>query len=219
MRYSAHLILLPLLLAACVGEDQVVNANDAASAVDASDAAAQDSSTSDTSPPGDSSASDATADASPADAAVEAEAGTPSTTCVDQTIVSGSPVHAGCNASQYAVTPGGKLAVGDYYNASNYGQPYCPIAYAIGSAHVYVDNGATFFRYLVIRKTTAGDPGTSSKGTYWVKSNDGSGPIELVEVCDLANMGKSRTGTLSIVGNDFTFTFPNPVGQEKWTKF
>lgn len=220
MRYSACL-LLPLLVAACVGEDQVVASNDAASPVDgSSEAAVQDSSTNDGAPPGDSSVIDApsSTDAS-SDAATEAEAGPPTTTCVDQTIVSGSGVHVGCQANQSSVSPGGKLAVGDYSNYTLYGLPYCPIAYAIGSAHVYVDNGETFFRYLVIRKTSAQDPGTPTTGTYWVKSNDGSGPIELVEMCDPANKGKSRVGTLAIVGNIFTFTFPNPVGQEKWSKF
>lgn len=220
MRYSA-LLLFPLLVIACVGDDPVAaTGNDASPPVDAaSEAAAQDSSANDASPPADSSVDDATSADASSDAAVEAEAGPPTTLCVDQTFINGSPVHIGCQANQSAVVPGGKFAVADYYNSANYGQPYCPIAYAIGDAHVYVDNGATFFRYYVTRKTSTQDPGTTSKGTYWVKSNDGSGPLELVEVCDQANKGKSRTGTLSIVGNDYIMTFPNPVGQERWTKF
>lgn len=222
MQYRS-LLALPFLFAACVGEDPVVSGNDAAPGVDATadgtanDSSANDSSANDSSVP-DASVNDATPqpDAS-SDAAVEAEAGTPTTTCIDQVFINGTGNHVGCQANASAVTPGGKLAVGDYSNSSLYGQPYCPIAYAIGNASVFVDNGETFFRYYVTRKTSTQDPGTTLRGTYWVKSNDGSGPIELVEICDLANKGKSRVGTLAVVGSVYTLTFA--TGQEKWTHF
>lgn len=207
------------VLVACVGDQAVVPPVEAGTdaAVDASvadvgnDVAKVDSG---------SDATTTTDGSQPTDAAVEAEAGKPTTTCVDQTLVSGAYVHVGCMANPSSVSPGGLFAVGNYVNASLYGQPYCPIAYAIGSASVYLDNGQTFFRYMVTRKTTTQDPGTTTYGTYWIQTN-GNGDLTVEEMCNIQNKGNVRTGTLSIVGNDFTMTFKNGntvLGQEKWTK-
>lgn len=208
---------------ACVGDDPPPT-----DAQGTSDAATSQSAQPDASLPPKADASSAVDSSVPVDASTDAQvvdaadasqdaSGPPTTTCVTQTLLSGAFNHVGCNANAATVTPGGKLALGNYGNSSNFGQPYCPIAYAIGSAQVYEENGATFFRFIVIRKTSTSDPGTPASGTYWVKSNDGSGPIELVEMCDSANKGKSRVGTLGIRnGNDFVLTFAN--GQESWTK-
>ena len=155
-----------------------------------------------------------------ADAAVEAEAGIPQPTCVDQTLNNGVGVHIGCQANPSSPAIGGTFALGSYNNSNLYGQPYCPIAYAVGSATVFQENGQTYFRFLVIRKTSTQDPGTPTTGTYWVNTN-GNGDLTMVEMCSLQNKGLVKTGTLAVVGADYTITWKNGstlLGQEKWTK-
>jgi hypothetical protein len=154
-------------------------------------------------------------DATSPDASVDA--GPPSTTCVTGTFANGAYNHA-CNANAATVTAGGTFPSGTYLNATDYLQPYCPVAFVIGSAQVYQENGGTFFRFIVTRRSSSNDPGTTSTGTYWVKT-DGTGPIELVEVCDPTNKGKSRIGTLGTrildSKTNYVLTFDN--GQESWT--
>jgi len=163
---------------------------------------------------------DASADDSASDVAVEAEAGKPQPTCVNEGNVAGAYNHAGCKANASSVSPGGLFALGDYVNAGLYGVPYCPIAYAIGSATVFQENGGTFFRYAVTRKTSGSDPGTTTYGTFLIQTN-GNGDLTVEEMCDTQNKGLVKTGTLSISGADYTMTWKNGntvIGQETWTK-
>lgn len=209
------------ILVACVGDQAVVPPVEAGTDATA-DASIPDAVNDVASPPPDTGtdATTTTDGSQPVDAAVEAEAGKPTTTCIDQTLVSGSYNHIGCMANPSSVSPGGLFAVGNYVNASLYGQPYCPIAYAIGSASVYLDKGQTFFRYFITRKTTAQDVGTTTFGTFWIQTN-GNGDLTVEEMCNVQNKGNVKTGTLSIVGSDFTMTWKNGntvVGQERWTK-
>jgi hypothetical protein len=174
------------LLVACVGDGVIVAPDgldggppDAATADVSTKDATTDVATNDAG--GDGSA-DAVADGS-ADAAVEAEAGKPQPTCVDQTMVSGAYNHTGCQANPSSPSPGGLFANANYVNAGLYGQPYCPIAYAIGSASVFQENGQTYFRYILTRKTSSQDPGTSTTGTYWIQTN-GNGDLTVEEMCN-----------------------------------
>lgn len=221
---QSHLFtLVPFtaLLVACVGDGVIVEPGvDAGSDVATKDAALQDTgvdaSVADTSV--DAVAETSVTDAS--DAAVEAEAGKPQPTCIDQTLVNGAYYHTGCNANPKSVSPGGLFANGNYVNASLYGQPYCPIAYALGSASVFQENGQTYFRYSITRKTSSQDPGTTTLGTYWIQTN-GNGDLTVEEMCNTQNKGIVRSGTLSIVGSDFTMTWKSGstvLGQETWTK-
>ncbi len=224
---TSLLVAVPfaLFVAACVGDVAQTNppdgtdaATDATGGKDvASDAPADVGA--DASVDGASEASDGASDAS--DAAVEAEASIPPPTCVDQTLVSGAYVHVGCNANAKSVSPGGVFATGNYVNASLWQQPYCPIAYAIGSASVFQQNGQTYFRYMLVRKTSSQDPGTTTYGTYWVQTN-GNGDVTVQEMCNLQNKGQVKKATLSIVGADYTLSWKDnantTIGQETWTK-
>lgn len=221
IRHVFAFVVPAAILIACVGDQAVVPPVEAGTDATA-DASVSDAANDVVAPPPDTGtdATTTTDGSPPADAAVEAEAGKPTTTCIDQTLVSGAYNHIGCLANPASVSQGGLFAVGNYVNATLYGQPYCPIAYAIGSASVYLDKGQTFFRYSLTRKTTINDPGTTTFGTYWIQTN-GNGDLTVEEMCNVQNKGNVKMGTLSIVGSDFTMTWKNGntvVGQEKWTK-
>jgi hypothetical protein len=159
-------------------------------------------------------------DDSPGDVAVEAEAGKPQPTCVNEGNVSGAYVHVGCQANPSTVSPGGLFALGDYVNSGLYGVPYCPIAYAIGSGTVFQENGGTFLRYAVTRKTSTQDPGTTTYGTFLIETN-GNGNLTVTEMCDTQNKGLVKTGTLAISSSVYRMTWMNGntvIGQESWTK-
>ncbi|CAN5654199.1 hypothetical protein BH09MYX1_BH09MYX1_55300 [soil metagenome] len=153
------------------------------------------------------------------DAAIDApidvvsEPAKPTTTCVVQSSGSGFNHH--CNANNLSTSPGGLFIDGDYSNSTVYALPYCPVAYVIGAALVYHENGETFFRYAMTRKVSLNDPGTTTTGTWWVQAN-GSGAVTVEEMCDSANKGKVKTGTLSVTGSDYTLTWSD--GQERWQK-
>lgn len=197
-----------VLLAACVGDSVTVDNTPGKDASTTPDATSDGSSAADAS---DSAAVDASA---PSDSSMGPDSSKPTTTCVDQTLAAGAFNHL-CSVNPIAVNPGGTFAVGTYASSLDQGQPYCPIPYIIGSAVVYQENNATFFRFWVLRKTTPQDPGTPVRGTYWIKTN-GNGQLEVEEMCDLQNKGKIKTGTLSVSGADYTMTWSN--GQETWTK-
>ena len=199
------------LVAACVGDSSTTTTPDGPDATAKDSASGGDTSTVDASMSDTSVGDSSVADAFMGDSADSAP---PNTTCIDQTIAMGAFNHP-CQAMPSKVTPGGLFALGTYANSEAQALPYCPIAYVIGSATVYQENGATFFRYWMLRKGTIQDPGTAVRGTYWIKA-DGSGPIEVVEVCDPQNKGKSKQGTLTVAGSVFTMTWVD--GQEAWTK-
>lgn len=212
---------LAVFVAACVGDvapTGVIERGADASSDAASDATPKDAIADDV---GSDATSDVGIDAPPSDAAVEAEASIPPPTCVDQTPVNGAYVHVGCKANASSVSPGGLMATGNYVNASLWQQPYCPISYAIGSATVFQQNGQTYFRYMLTRKTSSQDPGTTTYGTFWIQTN-GNGDLTVQEMCNLQNKGQVKKGTLSIVGADYTFTWKDVnsvnIGQETWTK-
>lgn len=170
---------------------------------------------------------DATPDgATPLDASVDAAPdvvgdAAPSIACVEGVLGSGGAVQR-CSASEAAVSPAGTIPVGTYKLSRAKGGLYCTATYFIGSAEVFLTpTGELMMRYIVFRRTVAGETGIKVAGTAWLRG--GGSTFSRVEMCDVGRVGETDVGSLqsTVIGGApvFTLTFPrSPGAQEEWTK-
>jgi len=149
--------------------------------------------------------------ATPVDAA---DAAKPPPTC--RVPASTGGFYTRCRAAAGAVTPGGNVQGGAYVLQGAQGLNYCTATFVFGTGEVFTENGETYLRYNVLRAATTGDNPVPYTGTLWLTYSPATGALRTEEMCDATRKGQSRTGTIEVVANDMTLTFPN--GQEVWKR-